>query len=107
VRSSKAKRKGRFIGSRGKTTIRIIVLSVACAGIIWHVIHAHDTGIHARMYDMIAEGKGWISVLYNIGLVTLTATLLGLLMSSITGLLTTRRNAPADTTAGEGKAGRE
>lgn len=57
------------------------------------------------MYDMIAEGKGWISVLYNIGLVTLTAVLLGLLMSSITGLLANKRQVPPDANAGEDKAG--
>jgi hypothetical protein len=39
------------------------------------------------MYDLIGQGRSWISVLYNLGLVTVTSVLLGLLLSHVTDLL--------------------
>jgi hypothetical protein len=49
------------------------------------------------MYDQIIEGKVWLSVLYNLGLVVLLSTTLGVLMSRITDMFK-HENPPVKTT---------
>lgn len=44
--------------------------------------------MYTRLSELIEEGKGYLSVLYNLGLAVISATLLGMLMSQITDLLT-------------------
>ena len=44
--------------------------------------------MHTRLQEMAEEGKSYLSVAYNIGLVVFTATALGLLMGKITDLIT-------------------
>ena len=43
--------------------------------------------MHARLLEMAEEGKPYVPVLYNIGLIAVMATALGLLMGKITDLL--------------------
>ena len=40
--------------------------------------------MYSRMYDFIGEGKAYLTVLYNLGLITLLSCVLGLLMGKIT-----------------------
>ena len=51
---------------------------------------------------MAEEGKSYISVVYNIGLVVLTATALGVLMEKITDLISHENQTP-ETTDTRGK----
>jgi len=46
--------------------------------------------MHARLLTLSEEGKPYLSILYNIGLIALTASTLGLLMGKITDLFSRR-----------------
>ena len=43
--------------------------------------------MYVRLYDQIEEGRAYLTVLYNIGLIILFSFVLGLLMCSLTDLL--------------------
>ena len=70
-----------------KTTIYVIVLTVVIGLLIWHVIHWHSTGMYLKMYEWLQSGRGYITVLYNLGLLLMAGSLLGLLMKKISDLL--------------------
>jgi len=53
--------------------------------------------MHTRLLEMAEEGKSYISVVYNIGLVVVIATALGLLMGKITDLLSHGNQTPEST----------
>jgi hypothetical protein len=53
--------------------------------------------MHIRLLEMAEEGKSYISVVYNIGLIVVIATALGLLMGKITDLLSHENQTPKTT----------
>ena len=57
--------------------------------------------MYTRLSEMVEEGKSYISVVYNIGLVVAVATALGLLMGKITDLISHEKQEPvsSDTTS--------
>ena len=63
-------------------------------------------GMHARLLEMAEEGKPYIPVLYNIGLIAVMATALGLLMGKLTDLLS-HENQTSRTTHTSDKADSE
>ena len=42
--------------------------------------------MHARLLELTEEGNPYLSILYNLGLIVSTASILGLLMGKITDL---------------------
>ena len=58
--------------------------------------------MHTTIFEMAEEGNPYISVVYNIGLVVLMATALGLLMGKITDLIS-HEGKTSDTTDTRGK----
>ena len=70
-----------------KATIYVAVLTVVTGLLIWHVIHWHSTGMYLKMYEWLQAGRGYITVLYNLGLLLITGSLFGLLMKKIADLL--------------------
>ena len=75
-----------------KTTIYVTVLTVVIGLLIWHVIHWHSTGMYLKMYEWLQAGRGYITVLYNLGLLLVVGSLLGLLMKKIADLMACIRN---------------
>lgn len=75
-----------------KATVYVAVLTVVAGLLIWHVIHWHSTGMYLEMYEWLQAGRGYITVLYNLGLLLVTGSLLGLLMKKIAELLASIRN---------------
>jgi len=70
-----------------KAAIYVAVLTVVIGLLIWHVINWHSTGMYLKMYDWLQAGRGYITVLYNLGLLLAVGSLLGLLMKKIADLL--------------------
>jgi len=70
-----------------KTIIYVTVLTVVIGLLIWHVIHWHSTGMYLKMYEWLQSGRGYITVLYNLGLLLMAGSLLGLLLKKIADLL--------------------
>ncbi len=72
---------------RKRAAIKVAILSVVCGLIIWHVIHWYSTGVYFDMFQWSQTGRGWVTGLYNLGLMLALGSLLGLLMEAIIDLL--------------------
>ena len=70
-----------------KSVIRVIVLSILCGFIIWHVIYWHSTEMYTEIFSWIGTDSAYLTVLYSLGLMILFSLILGLLMCTITDLL--------------------
>ena len=71
------------MSARTKIVVQVIALSVAIGLIIWHTVSWHISGMNSMIYGYLKEGKGYITVLYNMGLLVVTGSLIGLLMRKI------------------------
>ena len=76
------------MSKRKKDVTWVVALSIICGLIIWHVIYWHSTGMYLEMFQWLEVGKGYITVLYNLGLMLLLGVLLGFLMEKIMSLIT-------------------
>jgi len=70
-----------------KAAIWLSILSVTCGLIIWHAIYWHSTGMYLEMFKWLQTGRGYITVLYNLGLMLVTGAVLGFLIGKIAGLI--------------------
>ncbi len=89
---------------RKKAAIWVTALSIICGFIIWHIIDWYSAGTYDRLLDLVEEGKAYLSILYNLGLMTLLSFILGLLSGKIADLVgyeQRERNSPdnEDTTS--------
>ena len=75
------------MSKRGKAAVWGSILSIVCGLIIWHAIYWHSTGMYLEMLNWLQMGRGYITVLYNLGLMLVLGAVLGLLMEKITDLL--------------------
>ena len=75
------------MNERIRIVIQIVALLTICAFVIWSVVYFHSNGIYPRMRQWLEMDKGYITVLYNLALMVITGTVLGILMERITRLL--------------------
>jgi len=75
------------MSKKKKATIGVVILSIVCGLIIWHAVYWHSTGMYAKMFKWLQTGKGYLTVLYNLGLMLVLGTALGFLMQKITDLV--------------------
>ena len=73
--------------SRKSAAIWVLALSTICGLIIWHAVYWHSTGIYLEMFRWVDAGKGYITVLYNLGLMLATGATLAVLVEKITELV--------------------
>jgi hypothetical protein len=92
---------------RSKITdaIWILVLAAVSGAILWHVVAWHNDGSYARMFADIKAGHSLISALYNLGLMVVLGTCLGLLMERITRIAGYRVHERKHFEDDEGKEG--
>lgn len=80
--------------SKGKkAAIQVAILLSVCGLIIWHAIHWHSAGMYLEMFKWLQTSKGYVTVLYNLGLMLVMGTALSLLMEKITDLIGHEENA--------------
>ncbi len=80
--------------SKGKkAAIQVTILLSVCGLIIWHAIHWHSAGMYLEMFKWLQSGRGYVTVLYNLGLMLVMGTALSLLMGKITDLIGHEENA--------------
>ena len=72
---------------RRKAVVWVVALSIACSLIILHAVRWHTTGMYLEMFGWLETGKGYITVLYNLGIMLALGAGLGLLLENITDLL--------------------
>jgi len=75
------------MGKKWRAAIWVATLSIICGLIIWHAFHWHVTGMYLEMFTWLKTGKGYVTVLYNLGLMLVLGGTLGFLMEKITDLL--------------------
>jgi uncharacterized membrane protein len=73
-------------GNIKKLILHIITLSSVLGLIIWHTVVWHNNGTHETMLAWIGTEKVYLLILYNLALMLITGTLLGIMMGKITGL---------------------
>ena len=74
------------MSKRKKAATCVAALSIVCGLIIWHVVHWHSTGMYLEMFRWLQTSRGYITVLYNLGLMLVLGATLGFLMQKITDL---------------------
>jgi hypothetical protein len=94
------------VGKRRTAAISIATLSVVCGLIIWHAVHWHLDGMYLEMFNRLEAGRGYITVLYNLGLMLVLGISLGFLMDRVAGLMgdesSPTEDADDDAETGEG-----
>ena len=79
---------------RRKAVIWVVALSIICSLIIWHAVRWHTTGMHLEMFQWLSTSRGYMTVLYNLGLMLTLGTALGLLVERIIDLIGDKKNTP-------------
>lgn len=75
------------MGKKRKAAISVAALSIVCGLIIWHAVQWHLNGMYLEMSDWLEIGRGYITVLYNLGLMLALGISLGFLIDRITDLI--------------------
>lgn len=75
------------MSKKKKDTIWVVVLSIAAGLIIWHAVYWHFSGMYLEMFQWLQTGKGYITVLYNLGLMVVVSIILGFLMVKVIDLV--------------------
>ena len=70
-----------------KAAIWVVVLAVIACLILWHVIYWHSIGMYMKMSDWVGTDKTYVVVLYNLGLMLGTGSVLGFFMGKVTDLI--------------------
>ena len=71
------------MSKRKRAATLVAALTIICALIIWHAINWHVTGMYLEMFRWLGTGKGYLTVLYNLGLMLVLGIVLSLLMDNI------------------------
>ena len=72
---------------RIRAAIWVVALSVISGLIIRHVVNWHSTGMYLEMFEWLQAGRGYLTVLYNLGLMLVVGVVIGFLMEKIASLL--------------------
>jgi hypothetical protein len=75
------------VAEKTKTLIYLTALSIVCGLIAWHAVQWHLNGMYLEMFGWLQTGRGYLTVLYNLGLMLVLGTALGFLMEQITNLI--------------------
>ena len=75
------------MGKKKKAALQLVILVSVSGLIVWHAVNWHSTGMYLEMFNWLQTGRGYITVLYNLGLMLVLGAVLGLLMEKITDLL--------------------
>jgi len=78
-----------------KDAVGVVVLSAVLALLIWHVVSWHNSGMYLEMSRWLQAGKGYITVLYNLGMMLVMGLVLGIWLGKITDLLSGGGNQAA------------
>ncbi len=74
------------MSERKRAALWVSILSIIIALIVWHVIDWHSRGMYLEMFKWLLTGEGYITVLYNLGLMLALGAALGLLTEKIVDL---------------------
>ncbi|MFC1912327.1 hypothetical protein ACFLXG_04155 [Chloroflexota bacterium] len=72
------------MGKKKKASVQLIILVIISSLIVWHAISWHSIGMYSEMLDWLQTCRGYLTVLYNLGLMLVLGITLGLFMEKIT-----------------------
>ena len=72
---------------RKRAIIWVLFLSAIFGLIIWHVMYWHSTGMYREMFQWSQTARGYITALYNVGLMIVLGFTLGFLTEKIANLV--------------------
>ena len=75
------------MSKKKRAAIWVVALSIICGLIIWHAVYWHSTDLYLEMFRWVEGGRGYITVLYNLGLMLVTGALIAILVEKITELV--------------------
>lgn len=75
------------MSKRKKDALWLVVLSIACGLVIWHTIYSYSNEFYLEMFQWLTTGRGYLTVLYNLGLMLALGLLLGFMMIKVTDLI--------------------
>jgi len=75
------------VGKKINTVIYLLAQAIICGLIAWHAVLWHLNGMYLEMFGWLETGRGYITVLYNLGLMLVLGTALGLLLDKIADLI--------------------
>ncbi len=72
--------------------MQLVVLLLICGVLIGHAVYWRYTGMYLEMFNWLQTGKAYLTILYNLGVMLLLGTTLGLLMERILDLISYQKN---------------
>ena len=75
------------MGKSRRDFIRLAVYTVILALLIWHMVSWHVSGMYLLMFQWLSAGRGWMTSLYNLGIMLVMGFVLGLWLEKMTDLL--------------------
>jgi len=75
------------MGKRTKAAIWVALLTTVCGLVLWHAVSWSSSGKYLEMLHRLETGRGYLTVLYNLGLMLVMGALLGWLMQKMNDLL--------------------
>jgi hypothetical protein len=85
------------VGKKRTAAISVAALSIVCGLIIWHAVQWHLSGMYLEMFNWLGTGRGYLAVLYNLGLMLALGISLGFLMDRVAGLIGYKARQTKDT----------
>ena len=73
-----------------KDVIWIVVLLIPCGLIVWHAVRWHVTGVYMEMFHWLKTENGYLTALYNLGLMLISGLILANLMTKFADLFACR-----------------
>ena len=80
------------MGKKKKAALQLVILVPVSGLIVWHAVNWHSTGMYLEMFNWLQTGRGYITVLYNLGLMLVLGLTLGFLMERIYYLINYQKN---------------
>jgi len=75
------------VSEKKRAATWVVALSILIGFMAWHVIHWQSTGMYLEMFKWLQTDRGYLTVLYNLGLMLGLGFSLAFLMERIMNLI--------------------
>ena len=91
------------MGQKRKAAIWVSVLAIISGLIIWHAVRWYSTGMYLEMFNWVGTDRGYLTMLYNVGLMLVTGGVLGFLIEKVTDLISSAKSSGGQETKRNGR----
>ena len=75
------------MSKKKRAAIWVGALSVILGLIIYHAVSWHLNGLYTEMFSWVEGNKGYLTILYNLGLMVVSGAVIALLVDKVTVLI--------------------